>query len=66
MRWALGHEANVALDASVAREAGPLGLAPTASTTAALALGDALALTLLEARGFNADDFARAWGAAGP
>ena len=49
-----------ALDASVAKEAGPLGLAPTASTTAALALGDALALALLEARGFNAEDFARA------
>jgi len=56
----LGREADVALDASVAREAGPLGLAPTSSTTAALALGDALALALLEARGFSADDFARA------
>ena len=41
------------------REAGPLGLAPTSSTTAALALGDALALALLKARGFSADDFAR-------
>jgi arabinose-5-phosphate isomerase len=60
VRSTIGREANVALDASVAKEAGPLGLAPTASTTAALALGDALALALLEARGFNADDFARA------
>src|SRR6185503_10531239 len=59
-RSTLAREADVALDASVAREAGPLGLAPTSSTTAALALGDALALALLEARGFNADDFARA------
>jgi arabinose-5-phosphate isomerase len=41
------------------REACPLGLAPTASTTAALALGDALALTLLDARGFSVEDFAR-------
>ena len=60
MRSTLAREADVALDASVACEAGPLGLAPTSSTTAALALGDALALALLEARGFNADDFARA------
>ena len=60
MRSTLAREADVALDASVAREAGPLGLAPTSSTTAALALGDALALALLEARGFSADDFARA------
>jgi arabinose-5-phosphate isomerase len=51
--------ANVHLDASVPEEACPLGLAPTSSTTAALALGDALAVSLLEARGFNADDFAR-------
>lgn len=56
----LGREADVALDASVAAEAGPLALAPTSSTTAALALGDALALSLLELRGFGADDFARA------
>jgi arabinose-5-phosphate isomerase len=56
----LGREADVALDASVAKEAGPLGLAPTSSTTAALALGDALSLVLLDARGFGADDFARA------
>ena len=60
MHSTLAREADVTLDASVAREAGPLGLAPTASTTAALALGDALALTLLEARGFGAEDFARA------
>lgn len=46
------------LDASVDREACPLGLAPTASTTAALALGDAIAMVLEEARGFTADDFA--------
>ncbi len=56
---ALGREADVHLDASVAEEACPLNLAPTASTTAALALGDALAVALLEARGFGADDFAR-------
>ena len=54
----LAREADLFLDASVAREAGPLGLAPTASTAAALALGDALALALLEARGFGAEDFA--------
>ena len=59
-RSTLAREADVALDVSVDREAGPLGLAPTASTTAALALGDALALALLEARGFTAEDFARA------
>ncbi len=56
---ALGRQATVCLDVSVAREACPLGLAPTASTTAALAMGDALAVALLEARGFGADDFAR-------
>jgi arabinose-5-phosphate isomerase len=49
----------VHLDARVAQEACPLNLAPTASTTAALALGDALAVALLERRGFSADDFAR-------
>ena len=54
----LAREATVHLDASVEQEACPLGLAPTASTTAALALGDALAVTLLEARGFTAEDFA--------
>ena len=51
--------ADVHLDASVSTEACPLGLAPSASTTAALALGDALALTLLDARGFSVEDFAR-------
>jgi arabinose-5-phosphate isomerase len=56
---ALAREADVHLDARVAQEACPLNLAPTASTTAALALGDALAVALLEARGFSADDFAR-------
>jgi arabinose-5-phosphate isomerase len=56
----LAKEADVHLDASVTREACPLGLAPTASTTAALALGDALAVALLDARGFSVEDFARA------
>jgi arabinose-5-phosphate isomerase len=56
---ALAREADVHLDAHVAQEACPLNLAPTASTTAALALGDALAVALLERRGFSADDFAR-------
>ena len=51
--------ADVHLDAAVDAEACPLGLAPTASTTAALALGDALALAVLDARGFSAEDFAR-------
>jgi arabinose-5-phosphate isomerase len=51
--------ANVHLDVSVAKEACPLNLAPTASTTATLALGDALAVTLLDARGFGEEDFAR-------
>ncbi len=55
----LAREADVHLDAHVAEEACSLGLAPTASTTAALALGDALAVTLLEARGFGKEDFAR-------
>lgn len=55
----LGMAAAACLDVSVAREACPLNLAPTASTTACLVLGDALAVALLEARGFNADDFAR-------
>ncbi|HEX4985627.1 MAG TPA: KpsF/GutQ family sugar-phosphate isomerase [Burkholderiales bacterium] len=55
----LAREADVHLDARVAEEACSLGLAPTASTTAALALGDALAVTLLEARGFGQEDFAR-------
>ena len=55
----LAREADVFLDAGVTQEACPLNLAPTASTTAALALGDALAVALLDARGFSADDFAR-------
>lgn len=54
----LAREADVHLDAAVAQEACPLGLAPTASTTAALALGDALAVVLLDARGFSEEDFA--------
>lgn len=55
----LAQEADVHLDARVSQEACPLNLAPTASTTAALALGDALAIALLDARGFGPDDFAR-------
>lgn len=55
----LAQDADVHLDASVAEEACPLNLAPTASTTAALALGDALAVALLDARGFSEADFAR-------
>ena len=55
----LARAADVLLDAAVAQEACPHNLAPTASTTAALALGDALAVALLDARGFSADDFAR-------
>jgi len=55
----LAREADVHLDVAVAQEACPLNLAPTASTTASLALGDALAVALLDARGFSADDFAR-------
>ena len=55
----LPREADAHLDAGVAEEACPLNLAPTASTTAALAMGDALAVALLDARNFNAEDFAR-------
>jgi arabinose-5-phosphate isomerase len=55
----LAQEADIHLDARVDQEACPLNLAPTASTTAALALGDALAVALLDARGFSASDFAR-------
>ncbi len=55
----LARAATVHLDVSVAEEACPLNLAPTASTTATLALGDALAVAMLEARGFTAQDFAR-------
>ena len=55
----LGRHADVFLDCSVEKEACPLNLAPTASTTAQLAMGDALAVALLDARGFKAEDFAR-------
>lgn len=58
-RSTLGQWSDVALDTSVSREACPLGLAPTSSTTAMLALGDALAMVLLERRGFGHEDFAR-------
>jgi arabinose-5-phosphate isomerase len=54
----LGQAANVALDCHVSEEACPLNLAPTASTTAALALGDALAMALAAAKGFKVEDFA--------
>lgn len=55
----LAGAANVVLDVSVPEEACPLNLAPTASTTATLAMGDALAVAMLEARGFTRQDFAR-------
>ena len=55
----LARVASVCLDIAVDQEACPLGLAPTASTTAALAMGDALAISLLESRGFTEADFAR-------
>jgi arabinose-5-phosphate isomerase len=55
----LGRAANVMLDVSVPEEACPHNLAPTASTTATLAMGDALAVSVLEARGFTKQDFAR-------
>ena len=55
----LAEEADVNLDISVEKEACPLGLAPTASTTASLAMGDALAIALLDRRGFTEQDFAR-------
>jgi arabinose-5-phosphate isomerase len=55
----LGRQADVVLDTHVEKEACPLNLAPTASTTAALAMGDALAVALLDARGFGHEDFAR-------
>ena len=54
----LASEADIHLDATVEKEACPLNLAPTASTTATLALGDALAVALLDSRGFKSDDFA--------
>ena len=59
MNSALAQHADVVLDSSVSKEACPLNLAPTASTTTQLALGDALAVALLDARGFKAEDFAR-------
>lgn len=59
MDSALAKSATVVLNVSVSQEACPLNLAPTSSTTAMLVLGDALAMTLLEARGFRKEDFAR-------
>lgn len=59
MTSTLAKHCDVALDVSVAEEACPMGLAPTASTTATLALGDALAVALLQRRGFQEEDFAR-------
>lgn len=56
---ALARHSDAVLNSSVAKEACPLNLAPTASTTAQLAMGDALAVALLDARGFKAEDFAR-------
>ncbi|MDR2853365.1 MAG: KpsF/GutQ family sugar-phosphate isomerase [Burkholderiaceae bacterium] len=55
----LAHHADVVLDSSVEKEACPLNLAPTASTAAQMAMGDALAVALLDARGFGTEDFAR-------
>jgi arabinose-5-phosphate isomerase len=55
----LARHADIAIDAGVAKEACPLNLAPTASTTAQMAMGDALAVALLDARGFGSEDFAR-------
>ena len=57
-RSSLAQAADVNLDVSIRQEACPLGLAPTASTTAALAMGDALSMALIERRGFTVDDFA--------
>ena len=59
LQSSLAQHADQVLDCSVEREACPLNLAPTTSTTAQLALGDALAVALLDARGFRAEDFAR-------
>ena len=59
LRSALAQHADVVLDCGVEKEACPHNLAPTASTTAQMALGDALAVALLDARGFKPDDFAR-------
>lgn len=55
----LARHALISLDVGIEQEASPLGLVPTASTTAALAMGDALAMSLVERRGFTLDDFAR-------
>jgi arabinose-5-phosphate isomerase len=55
----LARHADAHIDVSVEKEACPLGLAPTSSTTAALVMGDALAISLLESRGFTREDFAR-------
>ena len=59
MTSTLAKHSDVALDVSVSEEACPMGLAPTASTTAALAMGDALAVVLLQKRGFKQEDFAQ-------
>jgi arabinose-5-phosphate isomerase len=59
LRSALAHHCDVVIDASVSEEACPHDLAPTTSTTAALALGDALAVALLQEKGFRREDFAR-------
>lgn len=59
LRSTLARHADIVLDSGVEREACPLQLAPTASTTAQVALGDALAVALLDARGFKSEDFAR-------
>ncbi|NBX22092.1 MAG: KpsF/GutQ family sugar-phosphate isomerase, partial [Betaproteobacteria bacterium] len=58
-RSTMAQHADVWIDTAVGKEACPLNLAPTASTTAQLAMGDALAVALLDARGFRAEDFAR-------
>jgi arabinose-5-phosphate isomerase len=57
-RSTLSRNATINIDVSVSQEACPLGLAPTSSTTATLAMGDAIAITLLQAKGFTANDFA--------
>jgi arabinose-5-phosphate isomerase len=59
MQSTLAKNSDIVLDVSVAEEACPLGLAPTSSTTAALAMGDALAVALLQKRGFKEEDFAQ-------
>jgi len=59
MQSTLAEAADVALDCSVAKDAEPLGMIPTASTTVALALGDAFAVALLKSRNFSLNDFAR-------